>query len=197
MRGASSSNLVSDVWGRTQPHRGLTIQTNHVRSWQQLLRKFEGIGSWLNKLGTWNQPVRSPMLVFLLEPEENGPQPIKHWGLHSPMENRQASCQVLVDKSHSSLSTSRISSQAQDRQVAKAPSWPKMSSWASPIPWCHQETQPGLDRTPQRGSAGWVQWGSFRNEALLVPQVDPVRGSLPSSQAQMDLWYTAKHWAFQ
>lgn len=88
-------------------------------------------------------------------------------------------CQVLVDKSHSSLSTSWISSQAQDRQVAKALSWPKTSSWASPLPWCHQETCPGLDRTPQRGSAWWAhqEWFSFSG---CQSQVVPVRGFLPS-----------------
>lgn len=153
-RVSSSSNLMSDLSRRTRPRWWTTMRANQIHSWLQLQRKYESTRSRLNKPRIWNRPLRSATLAFLLEPEENGTQPIKHCWLHWSLgKQTRLGCQVLVDKSHSPLSTSWISSQAQDRQVAKAPSWPKTSSWASHISWCHQETWSGLDRTPKRGSA--------------------------------------------
>lgn len=129
MRRVRYSNTMSDLSGRTRPRWWTTMQANQIHSWLQLQRRYESTRSWLNKSRTWNRPVRSAMLAFLLEPEENGTQPTKpcylHWSLGK---QTRRGCQALVDKSHSSLSTSWISSQAQNRQVAKAPSWPKTSS---------------------------------------------------------------------
>lgn len=129
MRRVSYLNTMSDLSGRTRPRWWTTMQANQIHSWLQLQRRYESTRSWLNKSRTWHRPVRSAMLAFLLEPEENGTQPIKPCYLHQSLGKQTTrGCQALVDKSHSSLSTSWISSQAQDRQVAKALLWPKSSS---------------------------------------------------------------------
>lgn len=162
MRGVRCSNLVSDVSRRARPrgeanganksrtllaavpekvwrHWKLTKQIRNLKPASEVTcvgaREVTYAGFPVGARGKWssaNQALRAAL--------SHGKQ-------------TSLGCQVLVGKSHSSLSTSWISSQAQDRQVARAPSWSKTSSWASHVSWCHQETWPGLDRTPKRGSA--------------------------------------------